>query len=318
MNKTALYINTFQPVHLGHAEDITYLAKEQGVTDLILGVSSSEQHHLFQHPFTLTEREHMLHEMIQHELTNVLTQQPSIYPIPDTRDIDKTYDYIIKNLPPFDSIVSRNEWIQKMCQKYGIPVISTPRNNHVRGETVRYQLAWNNQKELQKRLSPTILQYIQSIQGAERQWQAALRERVQPKIAVDIIIMDDEGYVTMIERGFEPIGLAFPGGMIEYGQTITETAIKEALEEINQQLIDYKIWAVIDDPNRDPRAHTITFPVYARTKTGENPTAGDDAAKAYKIHITELFERRNEVVLGGDKIVEKLFEQWKFMQSGSA
>ena len=67
----------------------------------------------------------------------------------------------------------------------------------------------------------------------------------------------------MIERRDDPVGLAFPGGMMEYGHTIKKTAVKEAQEEINQEVKVLGIGACIDDVYRDPRWHTLSFPVYA-------------------------------------------------------
>ena len=52
--------------------------------------------------------------------------------------------------------------------------------------------------------------------------------------------------------------------MIEYGHTVAGTAAKEAMEEITQKIEVINIGQAIDNPLRDPRGHTITFPVRVR------------------------------------------------------
>lgn len=104
--------------------------------------------------------------------------------------------------------------------------------------------------------------------------------------------------------------------MIEYGQTIGETAEREANEEVTQNITVTSIGACIDAPLRDPRAQTYTFPVYASAE--DAPIANDDAKDACKIHISDLYNRRHECVLGAEKIIEQLFEKYKFSLSQSA
>lgn len=205
MNKTALYIKTFQPVHLGNVEDINYLTKEHGVDNLILGIGSSKQHHLFEHPFTSAERRHMLELTIENDLKEILSTTPTIHEIPDTRDMDETYEYIYKNIPPFDVLVTNSKELQDMCKKYGIEYIETPRATKIYGDPIRHQIRLDNQALLQKNLSPSVLQYINKLHAKERQTAATIKERIQPKLATDIIIIDKDWNVTMIERRDDPV-----------------------------------------------------------------------------------------------------------------
>jgi len=101
---------------------------------------------------------------------------------------------------------------------------------------------------------------------------------------VDIII-EAMGGIILIERKNEPIGWALPGGFVDYGESLEQAAVREALEEtglhvtINRQLKTYS------DPDRDPRHHTIST-VFLATANGM-PKAGDDAGK------TAIFTRQN-------------------------
>lgn len=147
----------------------------------------------------------MISLMIQDELSNVLSTTPQMHGIPDTWDIDETYEYIKNNLPPFDVVVTNNSEVKEMCAKYKIECISIPRAKKVYGEVVRHQIALDNKPMLEKNLSPSVNKYIHEINAQERMMAAALRERIQPKLAVDVVHMDKDGYVTMIERRDDPV-----------------------------------------------------------------------------------------------------------------
>ena len=100
-----------------------------------------------------------------------------------------------------------------------------------------------------------------------------------PKIAADIIIEYKKG-IVLIERKFEPFGWALPGGFIEYAETIEETAIREAKEETNLEVILTHLLYVYSDPQRDKRHHTISTVFIA---TGSGDLKAQDDAKNFQI-----------------------------------
>jgi ADP-ribose pyrophosphatase YjhB (NUDIX family) len=53
-----------------------------------------------------------------------------------------------------------------------------------------------------------------------------LKERRQPKLAVDCIILV-EGKVLLIERRNPPKGWALPGGFVEYNDTVEDAVRRE-------------------------------------------------------------------------------------------
>ena len=99
------------------------------------------------------------------------------------------------------------------------------------------------------------------------------------------IIIEAMGGIILIERKNKPIGWALPGGFVDYGESLEQAAVREALEEtglhvtLNRQLKTYS------DPDRDPRHHTIST-VFLATAAGM-PKAGDDAGK------TAIFAQEN-------------------------
>lgn len=100
------------------------------------------------------------------------------------------------------------------------------------------------------------------------------KEQSQPKLAVDIII-EYEGKVILIKRKHPPYGWALPGGFVEYGETVENTAIREAKEETGLDLADLKQFHVYSSPDRDARGHTISIVFTAKGKG--KPIAADDA-----------------------------------------
>lgn len=96
-----------------------------------------------------------------------------------------------------------------------------------------------------------------------------------PIPTVDIIIeLEDKG-IILIKRKNPPYGWAIPGGFVDYGESLEETAIREAKEETSLDVKLIKQLHTYSDPKRDPRHHTITT-VYIAKATGI-PKACDDA-----------------------------------------
>ena len=107
----------------------------------------------------------------------------------------------------------------------------------------------------------------------------------QPRLTVDVII-EMEGGVVLVERKFEPLGWAIPGGFVEWGETLETAAIREAKEETGLDVRLTALLHVYSDPARDPHRHTMTV-VYIATADGE-PVGGDDAAEAHYFPLDAL------------------------------
>jgi len=95
-----------------------------------------------------------------------------------------------------------------------------------------------------------------------------------PYVTVDIIIEMDNG-IIVIERSNPPYGLALPGGFVDYGESLEETAIREAKEETNMDLEDLRQFHTYSKPGRDPRFQTVSTVFIAKGKGA--PKFGDDA-----------------------------------------
>ena len=104
---------------------------------------------------------------------------------------------------------------------------------------------------------------------------AEFKSYLNPSPTVDTII-EVAGGIVLIERGNEPFGWALPGGFVDYGETLEQAAVREALEETSLNIHNLRLLGCYSDPSRDPRQHTIST-VYVAQGEG-TPRAGDDAA----------------------------------------
>ena len=103
----------------------------------------------------------------------------------------------------------------------------------------------------------------------------------RPVVGVSVVATTEDGRLLLIRRGDTHLW-ALPGGTVEWGETLKETAVRELLEEAGVTEVHLgELAGVYSHPERDPRFHAITVLVYAKvappTQAPENPAEILDA-----------------------------------------
>ncbi len=136
-----------------------------------------------------------------------------------------------------------------------------------------------------------------------------MSEHRNPYPTVDIIIEvereDGRTGIVLIERKFSPLGWALPGGFVEYGESLEDTAIREAKEETSLDIRLVEQLHTYSDPGRDPRFHTIST-VFIAAARGE-PRAQDDARN---VGVFTEEDRPRPLVFDHERILMD-YQRWK-------
>jgi 8-oxo-dGTP diphosphatase len=108
-----------------------------------------------------------------------------------------------------------------------------------------------------------------------------------------IAVVVHEGRALLVRRANPPdAGLwGFPGGKIEFGETVKDAAIRELREETGVHAAAQDVLTALDvlvrDAGGDIRQHYILIAVQCRWIGGE-PIAGDDALEARWFPVADL------------------------------
>jgi len=105
---------------------------------------------------------------------------------------------------------------------------------------------------------------------------------------VGAVIKDDRGRLLLIKRGHAPgAGLwSLPGGRVEPGETDAEALAREIREETGLVIEAGRLIGTVRRPAQD--GGVLDIRDYAATATGGTLRAGDDAADARWVAISEL------------------------------
>ena len=105
---------------------------------------------------------------------------------------------------------------------------------------------------------------------------------------VGAVIKDGRGRLLLIKRGHAPgAGLwSLPGGRIEPGETDAEALVREMREETGLVIEAGQLIGTVRRPAQD--GGLLDIRDYAATVTGGTLRAGDDAADARWVAVSEL------------------------------
>ena len=110
----------------------------------------------------------------------------------------------------------------------------------------------------------------------------------KPWVTADGIVVID-GQVVLIKRGREPFKdmFALPGGIVEYGETVEESVVREFEEETGLKTRVLDLVGVYSAADRDPRGHFITL-AFNLQPIGGVLHGGDDAVEAQLFRLDLL------------------------------
>ena len=108
---------------------------------------------------------------------------------------------------------------------------------------------------------------------------------ITPRVGVVAIVeSSNREKLLLIRRKFPPHGFAFPGGFVELGETVAQTAIREVEEETGIHIYtndEAGLLLVTSATNLDPRAQFVVIAVVFKELFDRQPTPGDDALETF-------------------------------------
>lgn len=114
----------------------------------------------------------------------------------------------------------------------------------------------------------------------------------RPAVSADNVVFRFDGkrvLLLLIKRKNEPFKdcWALPGGFMEEGENLQQTALRELLEEAGVKPLYTHELCVCSDPNRDPRGQVVSAIFYSFVRSSEC-AASDDAADVRWFDLYEL------------------------------
>lgn len=127
--------------------------------------------------------------------------------------------------------------------------------------------------------------------------------RYRNPIPVVDAIIEKESKLVLINRAIEPYKgkLAFPGGHVDYGETVEDATAREVKEETSLDVRLSDILGVYSEPGRDPREHRMTI-VFVAEIIGGSLKAGSDARFAGFYDMRKL--NKDDLAFDHFKIIE--------------
>lgn len=288
--KTALLIWRCQPAHFWTLDALRQAASHW-ITKVLFWIGSADKEYTENNPFTFNERYDML-GIYSNMINDILSFDPKdVYPITDFGDDKLWSNYIIKHLPKFDYVITWNPHVKKIFENLWFPVINLEIRVPIKASIIRTQIRMENKQVLLESIPQEIIDYLDKIDAFERFKKIYKEVWMNPVVAVDGIIEDEDGNIILIKRKFPPYGWALPGWKDEYGDSLWKTLKKEMKEElwVDVEIIGHedKPFLVKWDPLRDPRWHTISV-VYKARIVWWTLQAWDDAAEFKRVHPSQV------------------------------
>ena len=285
-NEFAVYIGRFQPFHLGHVHVINEALQDS--QNLVIFIGSANESRTVKNPFTYEERASVIKDWIKE---NNLVERVSILPVMDEPTDEGWIEYLINSIRIFTNnsnstvIVGHDKdassWYLKAFPHYGVQFVSNfeginatdIREGYFKNEPVSH---------FNGKLPEAMKLFLSRFRLYDTHAYREVCDLANPLVKVetpkdypridhtaDCIVLGtyedyDTPYILLIKRKNDPGKgeWALPGGFVEVGETIMESAYRELEEEtgISRESLakDVPEGLTFDYPDRDPRGRIIT------------------------------------------------------------
>ena len=160
--KIGLFIGRFQPFHLGHIDALNQ-ARKYGITEFIIGIGSSNKEHTAENPFTYEERKTMVTKIL-----NAIGVKFTIYPLPDMESDEDWKNYIIKNMPNFDVVISGNPRTSSIFKKTPYKICPIKIIKDIKSTSIRHMIHIGNIEGLKELVPGQVIIYLKSMRADKR------------------------------------------------------------------------------------------------------------------------------------------------------
>lgn len=130
-----------------------------------------------------------------------------------------------------------------------------------------------------------------------------------PRVGVGVMIQNNKSEVLLgLRQGSHGAGeWSFPGGHLEFGETIFQTAQRETKEETGLEVVDFKLISVADEMRyiKSDNKHYLNIGVKAEYQGGEPKVTEQDKCKEWEWFSLDALP---EKIFEGTKLVIKNFK----------
>ena len=155
--------------------------------------------------------------------------------------------------------------------------------------------------------SKIVTKFQLSARENDTEWKKKI---ITPRVAAaGIVESSDRKSILMVKRKYEPKGYAFPGGMMEIGETVEETARREIKEETGIDAEAISLMGIHSHPQSDPRWHVVIVYVLMRTKSDDEPRGMDDALEAFWMDYNS--DELSDEFVSSSKSALKDYREWR-------
>lgn len=336
----AVFIGRFQPFHNGHLEIIREALKK--AQNVIVAIGSSRAPRTIKNPWTFDERAEMILDALGDDSTRVSCTPLRDYFYNDQLWLSELHQKVRALTDGSDSIAlvgqysdESSYYLNMFPQWKFVPIHTSTRihatevrSRYFKGDDVSDFVPPEVQSHLVKyagkdNFHGTYRDLVQEFVFTE-QYKAQWANAPYPPtfVTTDTVVVQS-GHVLLVKRKFNPgKGLwALPGGFLNPGETIIDSAIRELYEET--KLLVPKAIArahivdepkVFDYPGRSLRGRTITHAICIHLKDGyllPDCKGADDAEKAQWVPIGDLHRMEEQFFEDHLSIIEHWLHQVK-------